>query len=128
MYGTVRRDRKQASDDLLKIFDFPNPRMTSSGRTLTTVPQQQLFALNNVFVIRQARGLAAQLGSLEANRDNRIQRAFRRVYSREPSPAELQLAQRFLSAASNAANDGSLSLWEQYCQVLLSSNEFLFRP
>jgi len=128
VYGTVRRDRKQASDDLLKIFDFPNPRMTSSGRTLTTVPQQQLFALNNVFVIRQARGLAAQLGSLEANRDNRIQRAFRRVYSREPSPAELQLAQRFLSAASNAANDGSLSLWEQYCQVLLSSNEFLFRP
>jgi len=128
LYGAVRRDRKQASDDLLKIFDFPNPRMTSSGRTVTTVPQQQLFALNNAFVIRQARGLAARLESQEASIDNRVRRAFRRVYSREPSPAERQLAQRFLSASPAAAHAGSLSLWEQYCQVLLSSNEFLFRP
>ncbi|MEO1993801.1 MAG: DUF1549 and DUF1553 domain-containing protein, partial [Planctomycetaceae bacterium] len=128
LYGAVRRDPKQAADDLLKIFDFPNPRMTSSGRTITTVPQQQLFALNNDFVIRQARGLATRLISSGATGDDRVRQAFRLVYSRNPSTTELQLARQFLSESSLATNPETLSLWEQYCQVLLSSNEFLFRP
>jgi len=33
-----------------------------------------------------------------------------------------------LNTRQKTTNQASLSLWEQYCQVLLSSNEFLYRP
>jgi cytochrome c553 len=76
IYGAVHRDNKTESDEFLRMFDFPNPRMSSSGRTLTTVPQQQLFALNSGFMSRQAKALAARVLREHADTDARIQRTF----------------------------------------------------
>ena len=39
---------------------------------------------------------------------------------------ELALGLEFLSGAGPAANGPALTRWEQYAQVLLGSNEFLF--
>ena len=44
-------------DSLLRLFDFPDPNVTSDQRTVTTVPLQQLFVLNREFMIRQAKAL-----------------------------------------------------------------------
>ncbi|MBC8350347.1 MAG: DUF1553 domain-containing protein, partial [Planctomycetes bacterium] len=44
IYGAVRRDNQNASDELLRMFDFPNPRLSNSGRMATTTAGQQLFA------------------------------------------------------------------------------------
>ena len=37
---------------LLRLFDFPDPNITSGGRVETTVPLQQLFVLNSEFMVR----------------------------------------------------------------------------
>jgi hypothetical protein len=128
IYGAVHRDNKTESDEFLRMFDFPNPRMSSSGRTLTTVPQQQLFALNSGFMSRQAKALAARVLREHADTDARIQRTFALVVGRTASPAELRLGRVFLSSPQETKEPAGFSLWEQFCQVLLCSNEFLFRP
>src|SRR5207302_5206345 len=43
LYGSVSRHEL---NPLLRLFDFPDPNITSDQRTVTTVPLQQLFVLN----------------------------------------------------------------------------------
>jgi cytochrome c553 len=125
IYGAVRRDKQTNSDELLRMFDFPNPRISSAGRSSTTVPQQQLFSLNSKFMIERAGALAARAQRESPNAS--IQHAFLLVLSREPSNEELALADSFINADSAEPAD-EFSLWEQFCQVLISSNEALYRP
>jgi hypothetical protein len=120
-------------DSLLRLFDFPDPNVTSDQRTVTTVPLQQLFVLNSDFVIRQAKALAKRL---TANPDPksadsaRIQHAFLLVYGRAPTNNELKLGLNFLADAAMTGEENkgqdALSRWEQYAQVLLSANEFMY--
>ena len=43
-------------DPLLRLFDFPDPNLTSDERPVTTVPLQQLFVLNSEFMVAQRQG------------------------------------------------------------------------
>jgi hypothetical protein len=115
-------------DSLLRLFDFPDPNVTSDARTVTTVPLQQLFFLNSEFMVRQAKILAAKLTSADESDERRIEHAFRLVFGRRPTKDEIRLGREFLAHASEnaAGKDGSLGPWDQYAQVLLSANEFLF--
>jgi mono/diheme cytochrome c family protein len=119
-YGAVSRHEL---DPLLRLFDFPDPNITSGERSVTTVPLQQLFVLNSEFMVRNARALAARLAETKEDDAARVRRAFPLLYGRPVTQAELQLGLAFLHAAQ--AKDG-LSHWEQYAQVLLSANEFLY--
>ena len=56
LYGAVSRHNL---DPLLRLFDFPDPNLTSDRRPVTTVPLQQLFVLNSEFMARQAKAFAA---------------------------------------------------------------------
>ena len=130
-------------DSLLRLFDFPDPNVTSDTRTVTTVPLQQLFVLNSEFMIRQAKALAEKLTDGSATSETaRIHRAFMTVYGRPPSDRELKLGLEFVSpeksaqlaeshsgesaSPPSASSDAGLSRWERYAQVLLSANEFLY--
>jgi len=130
-------------DSLLRLFDFPDPNVTSDTRTVTTVPLQQLFVLNSEFMIRQSKALADRLtGGDDASDTARIRRAFLTVYGRPPSEQELKLGLQFVGAAKSeqlaenhrgestgsqsASSDTGLSKWEQYAQVLLGANEFMY--
>jgi hypothetical protein len=116
-------------DSLLRLFDFPDPNVTSDARTVTTVPLQQLFFLNSEFMVRQSKLLAAQLtASPDESDDQRIGHAFRLVFGRQPTAEEVRLGREFLAHASekSAGKSGALGGWDQYTQVLLSANEFLF--
>ena len=126
IYGAVHRDVQTASDKLLRTFDFPNPRISSSSRSSTTIPQQQLFVLNSQFIIDRARALAGNVPSCSS--DERIRRVFLRVLARQPSSEEVALATAFLGDESHDEAELELSSWEQLCQALLSSNEALYRP
>ncbi|MBL8796375.1 MAG: DUF1553 domain-containing protein, partial [Planctomycetia bacterium] len=92
----------------------------------------QLFVLNSEFMIRQAKALAARLTADPQEDDAaRIRRAFLTVYGRPVSEAELQLGLEFLKAAAQPEaapqpRAKTLSAWEQYAQVLLGANEFVF--
>jgi hypothetical protein len=49
------------------------------------------------------------------------------LYGRQPTPRELQLARAYLSPPASAQPGATgLSRWEQYAQVLLSTNEFMY--
>jgi cytochrome c553 len=126
LYGSVSRHELNG---LLRLFDFPDPNITSEKRTVTTVPLQQLFVLNSEFMVRNAKALAARLTAQPGQSDaERIRTAFLVVFSREVTDRELQLGLHFLSAP-NATTGGAkttLSRWEQYAQVLLMTNEFMF--
>jgi hypothetical protein len=126
LYGAVSRHNL---DGFLRLFDFPDPNITSERRAVTTVPLQQLFVLNSDFMVGQAKALAKRLqeGNTSSDDTARIRHAYRLVFGRDATDAEVQFGIEFLTAESNTETTKSvLSRWEQYSQVLLSANEFTF--
>jgi hypothetical protein len=119
LYGKVSRHNL---DSLLRLFDFPDPNITSDTRPVTIVPLQQLFVLNSEFMSARARSLAAKLASEEKDDAGRIRKVFFHLFGRPASAREIEMGLAFLGHAEKAA----LSPWEQYAQVLLSANEFTF--
>jgi len=125
LYAPIRRDSRFPSDRFLRLFDFPSPWLSRGQRTVTTIPPQQLFMLNGEFMIERARALVRRLADLDGDED-RIERAFALVFSRRPSREETALALEFLRSPAAEDDPVELTRWEQYTQVLLSSNEFLY--
>lgn len=122
LYGYVSRHQL---NDLLRLFDFPDPNITAGERSVTTVPLQQLFVLNSGFMIGQSKALAARL-TKEADSDvSRVQRMFRLLYGRQPTDDEQTAALRFLTEGQKAPED-SLSSLEQFCLAMLGTNEFAY--
>jgi hypothetical protein len=119
LYGKISRHNL---DSLLRLFDFPDPNITSDKRPVTIVPLQQLFVLNSEFMVARARSLAAKLATEEKDDAARIRKAFVRLYGRSAEEREIQMGLAFLRSAEKA----DFSAWEQYAQVLLSANEFAF--
>jgi len=125
LYAAVSRHDLNA---LLRLFDFPDPNITSAERTTTVVPLQQLFVLNSPFMVRNAKALAARLLAGPDKDDSaRIRRAFVLVFGRPATARELQLGLDYLRAPEPAGGTRiGLSRWEQYAQVLLGTDEFLY--
>jgi hypothetical protein len=113
---------------VLRLFDFPDPNITSGERTRTTVPLQGLVVLNDEFVIQNARALAARLKSVpDADDAARIRLAYRLLFGRDAGEAQLRLGLAFLRAPEpDNAKPGDLTRLERYAQALLASNEFAF--
>jgi hypothetical protein len=113
-------------NNTLTTFDFPDASITSEQRNITHVPLQRLFFLNSGLVWRQAELLANRLG-VEGNTDDaaKIKEAYRLLYGREATDSEVRLGLDFLQEARKDPKESSTA-WQQYAQVLLSSNEFLF--
>jgi len=116
LYGTVKR---RELSDLLRLHDFPDPTTHSANRVPTITPLQQLYTLNGPLMQQQAAALVKRLQSEAATTEDRVRRAYALLYGRPATAAQVQLAKAFLTPESDAA-------WQQYAQVLLGSNEFLF--
>jgi hypothetical protein len=111
-------------DGLLRLFDFPDANVTADRRNVTTVPQQQLFALNSEFMVAQAKALAARVEKAGSTDEERVRAAYRLAYNRDPESREVALALAFLTAP--AKPDAKLTRWQLYAQALLASNEFMY--
>lgn len=111
-------------DGLLRLFDFPDANVTADRRTVTTVPQQQLFMLNSDFMVAQAKSFAARLQAAADNNPERVRLAHQLAFGRNPTVAEQELALAFLAVAPPETD--KLNAWEQYAQALLASNEMLY--
>ncbi|MFM9067172.1 MAG: DUF1549 and DUF1553 domain-containing protein, partial [Planctomycetota bacterium] len=123
LYSRISRHELHS---MLRIFDFPDPNLTSERRVTTTVPMQQLFVLNSDFMVRQAQLLVARL-EREGTQDPiaRVDFLYQWVLGRQPSATERQVAQEFITAAM-AEKETRLPPWVQLGQLLLSTNEFVF--
>jgi hypothetical protein len=111
-------------DGLLRLFDFPDANVTADKRTETTVPQQQLFALNSEFMTNQAKAFAERVGKAAPTDEGRVEYAYRVAFDRAPSKREKELALDFLKVPQT--KDEKLTRWQQYAQVLLASNEMMY--
>jgi mono/diheme cytochrome c family protein len=121
---------------MLRLFDFPDPNITSGSRALTTVPLQQLFVLNSEFMITNANAVADRLKSAASASGasaeaGRIDQAYRLIFGRLPNERERKLGLAYLSAPETRRTDDTgvrarLSRWEQYAHALLATNEFAF--
>jgi uncharacterized protein DUF1553/uncharacterized protein DUF1549/cytochrome c len=111
-------------DGLLRLFDFPDANVTSDKRTVTTVPQQQLFALNSEFMAAQARAFTRRIEKLGSSDTERITAAYRLAFGRQPEAREIELAENFLAHPPKPGD--RLTRWEQYAQVLLASSEMMY--
>ncbi len=89
---------RQHMPELTQVFDFPSPDMSSPGRTRTTVPQQQLFMMNNRFVTATAEALVAEMNQNIDSSDerSRLNYLYRQVFARDASPHELDVAVAYL--------------------------------
>ncbi|MEI7685319.1 MAG: DUF1553 domain-containing protein, partial [Planctomycetota bacterium] len=108
----------------LILFDFPEPNVTSERRNVTTIPQQQLFALNSPFIVAAAKAFSARIEKQERNEEARIRLAWRLAFGRLPTAREVDLSQAFLRQEIDPM--AQLSPWQQLCHSLLTTNEFGF--
>jgi len=111
-------------DGLLRLFDFPDANVTADKRTMTTVPQQQLFVMNSEFAIKQAKAFAARVQKLGTTDDERIRQAYLIAFGRKPTDDEVSIGREFLNVKPDVKD--TLTKWEQYAQALLAANEFMY--
>jgi hypothetical protein len=107
---------------MLALFDFPDPNAHADRRVETTTPLQKMFVLNSPFMVAQAARLAERLAAEAGEEDRcRIDRAYRLLYARPATEAEVRLGLAFLRAGGDRA-----ARWQQYAHVLLAANEMSF--
>jgi hypothetical protein len=121
LYATIHR--REMSTTLL-THDFPDPATHSPARTSTTTPLQGLYALNGPLLASQSQALAARLLKECAGDDaSRIGHAYWLLYSREPTPREVELGLAYLQSDPDLE---PVTAWTQYAHVLLISNDLLY--
>jgi len=111
---------RQEQDEVFGAFDCPDGNQVIARRSRSTTPLQALGLLNGNFVLQQARLMA---GRCEADTPggsirDRVTRAIRLAYARQPTPGELEAGGRL------AREHGLPAL----TRALLNSNEFLWLP
>ena len=93
-----------------------DPSLSTPKRNATTTPLQALSLWNNRFVLRQCEHLAARIEHETRGLGPQIERAFRLLCARAPTPAESALL------TEHAHRHGLANA----CRVIVNSNEFLF--
>ena len=124
LYAKVSRiGNTSQTDGFLRLFDFPAMTATVPKRVTSTVPQQFLFLMNSPFILDRARIFSRRLHQEAETDTERIEKAYYLLFSRSPSEEETRIGVEFLAKASVGME---LSPWEQYGQVLMCSNEFMY--
>jgi mono/diheme cytochrome c family protein len=94
IYGRVSRYKL---DEFLQLFDFPSPSQSAETRFTTSVPLQRLFFMNSDFMQQHAELVAERVGA-EATDEARIRKAYRLIFGRPATAAEVAAGQEFLVA------------------------------
>ncbi len=124
---TVRSDRATYQF----LFDAADPNAIVEKRLDSTVAPQALFLLNHPFVLEQTKALAQRALKMSANDRARIEWLYQLLYNRHATRQEIKIGQRALAQAASAATKSATTksptdAWEEYCQVLLCANEFIY--
>ncbi len=132
---------------MLDAFDAPSPQETCARRFRSVIPSQALILMNDRLVTDWARSLAGRvLNDTNLSTDQELDRAYRLVLSRTPTPAERKTMRDFLDKqtallAGRQAQNEKFPLPDQLpadiqpafagafvdlCHALINSNEFLY--
>lgn len=117
----------------LSLFDGADPNLSTEERLVSTTPVQALFMMNSPFVHEQSERFAARLIRTHPNTRNRIDRAYRVILSRPPTPEELRRSEAYLQEGSEKLKAAGVPVDQHpekalasFVRVLLSSNEFIY--
>ncbi len=136
VYATDRRSvylmtQRTARHPFLALFDGADPSASTPQRSVTTVPTQALFFLNNPFVHEQSERLARRL--LAGPPPARIDRAHRLAFGRPATREERREGADYLRESLEAlamegvpADRRELAAWASYARTLFASNEFIY--
>jgi hypothetical protein len=115
MFEPVERTKR---NDTMAMFDGPDPKGIIPERADTTTAPQALFLLNNKLVLQAAERLAQWVKEQPSPKTDeaRLDYVYRKLLGRPPSAQEEQLALKYIKRAS----------WENFLQVLLCTNEFMY--
>lgn len=105
--------------EVLSLFDFPDPNVSTATRTSSIVPTQALYMMNDRFVAEQARAMATHLSKRFSTTGEQVQNAFLLAYARPATKEELQAAARFfkeIAATASPADRGTASPSRQVAQ------------
>lgn len=124
--------KRSALIPTMQLFDAPEPLSSVGNRPSTTVAPQALLFMNNVHVRRWVTNFAGSLlPEADKSLAGAIKQGYQQALSRDPSEAELADAVAFLEAQqadyqqAGKPDPKRLALID-FCQVLLSMNEFLY--
>jgi cytochrome c553 len=126
IYFFVKRSR---IIPLMLLFDAPNALTGMGSRATTTVAPQALVLMNNPQVQGYAKAFAERLAGKPA--EDAVRAAYEMAFCREPKPDELADAVTFLrdqAAQYQSAGraDAATAAMHDFCQALLSLNEFVY--
>ncbi len=118
---------------MLEAFDGADPNATTPKRSAEETSIQALTMLNSAFVEEQADLLAVRAGMAFPSEPDRIRYAYRLLFGRAPSAAEIAECSQFLMKATAEFKKSNLAADRQpraalasLMHVLLASNEFIF--
>lgn len=98
LYFKVSRNGDRfATDEFLRLFDFPLMRATVAKRPTSIVPQQFHFLMNSEFTLKRAKVLASRLQASADDDPTRIDNAYRILFGRIPTSRERALGLTFLN-------------------------------
>ena len=134
--------RRKTPLTVLETFDEPVMQPNCEQRTRTTVAPQSLMMMNDTFVLEAARSLASRLKKdLPADTRAQVVSAWNILFNRTPQDADIQRALAYITEQTEAvrsyhhgiqhpkdapAPDPAVEGLASYCQVLFSSNRFLY--
>ncbi len=117
---------------MLSLFDSPDTLQDLAQRSNTTIAPQALLMMNSPIVRGYAEGLASKAtGQAGSTVEAQVRGVYRECFSREPSVEDVAVAQEFIGqqqigyAANGNANAAYLAMVD-WCQAILSLNEFVF--
>ena len=118
----------------LEIFDAPIMPVNCTQRTNSATVLQSLAVLNSEFLFLQSEAMAMRISEAAGpDIEPCIRLGFRIVFSRQPTEKELATSTAFLEeqelgylAADGGAGKSRQRALADFCQMLLSSSEFLY--
>lgn len=96
-------------DPLLEVFNSPPPDFSCEGREASTVTPQVLALFNGQNTHARALSLAIDAIDTSADQVGALVECFRRLYSREPNEAELQLCLQHWQRVESMLDDEPVS-------------------
>ena len=121
IYLQVRRSQPLT---LLQVFDQPVMETNCTVRSTSTIATQALNLLNGEFLIRQAQGFAERV--LREAPADQTGHAVLLAFGRPATLGERALCRSYLAEQADRRGRGLLDAWADICQMILSSNEFVY--
>ncbi|MFO0871460.1 MAG: PSD1 and planctomycete cytochrome C domain-containing protein [Pirellulales bacterium] len=129
IYFMIKRSRLIPS---MQLFDAPEPLVSVGGRPSTTIAPQALMFLNSPQVRGYARSFARRIAPAPSTAlEETVRQGYLTALGRPPSAQELQDDVQFLERQSESYRQSGTAQPREaavtdFCQVLLSLNEFVY--